>query len=166
MALPFAAVATDLRTGTTVVFRPRPGRAGRARLGSHPWRLRARDDRRPDAGLRRSDQPGAGGNVARSLGATVVIAVAIPAAAPTKAPVTPIEVAYHAITVMAAEIGRLRAREATVVITPDVGDTAYDDFFLEKNSSSRRERPPLLRRSPRSKRRSPQQQNNLDRKED
>ena len=47
-------------------------------------------------------------------------------------PSTPIEVAYHAITVMAAEIGRLRAREADVVITPNVGDTAYDDFSRKK----------------------------------
>jgi len=37
-----------------------------------------------------------------------------------------------AITVMAAEIGRLRAREADVVITPNVGDTAYDDFSRKK----------------------------------
>ena len=71
-------------------------------------------------------------DVARSLGAAVVIAVAIPAAAPAKAPATPIEVAYHAISVMAAEIGRLRAREADVVITPDVGDVAYDDFSRKK----------------------------------
>jgi hypothetical protein len=33
---------------------------------------------------------------------------------------------------MAAEIGRLRAREADVVITPDVGDVAYDDFTRKK----------------------------------
>ena len=71
-------------------------------------------------------------DVARSLGAAVVIAVAIPSAVPAKAPVTPIEVAYHAITVMAAEIGRLRAREADVVITPNVGDIAYDDFSRKK----------------------------------
>jgi NTE family protein len=45
---------------------------------------------------------------------------------------TPIEVAYHAVTLMAAEIGRLRAREADVVITPEVGDVAYDDFTRKK----------------------------------
>ena len=50
----------------------------------------------------------------------------------SKAPVTPIEVAYHAVTVMAAEIGRLRAREADVVITPEVGDIPYDDFTRKK----------------------------------
>jgi NTE family protein len=61
-----------------------------------------------------------------------VIAVAIPAAVPAKPPTNPLEVAYHAVTVMAAEIGRLRARDADVVIVPEVGDVAYDDFTRKK----------------------------------
>ena len=56
----------------------------------------------------------------------------LPPAVPVKPPQTPIEVVYHAVTVMAAEIGRLRAREADVVITPAVGDVAYDDFSRKK----------------------------------
>ena len=71
-------------------------------------------------------------DVARPRGADVVIAVAIPASPNESTPRTPIEVAYHAVTIMAAEIGRLRAREADVVIEPEVGDIAYDDFSQKK----------------------------------
>ncbi len=131
MALPFAAVATDLRTGTTVVFDRGPiARAVHASAAIPGVFVPVTIEGRTlvDGGVT-NPVPA---DVARSLGAAVVIAVAIPSAAPAKAPVTPIEVAYHAITVMAAEIGRLRAREADVVITPNVGDTAYDDFSRKK----------------------------------
>ena len=131
MALPFAAVATELRTGTTVVFQRGPiARAVHASSAIPGVFVPVTIDNRTlvDGGVT-NPVPA---DVARSLGATVVIAVAIPSAAPAKPPVTPIEVAYHAITVMAAEIGRLRAREADVVITPNVGDTAYDDFSNKK----------------------------------
>jgi NTE family protein len=131
MALPFAAVATDLRTGTTVVFSRGPiARAVHASAAIPGVFVPVTIEGRTlvDGGVT-NPVPA---DVARQLGAAVVIAVAIPSAAPAKAPVTPIEVAYHAITVMAAEIGRLRAREADVVITPDVGDTAYDDFTRKK----------------------------------
>jgi len=131
MALPFAAVATDLRTGTTVVFSSGPiARAvhASAAIPGVFVPVTIAGQTLVDGGVT-NPVPA---DVARALGAAVVIAVAIPSAAPAKAPVTPIEVAYHAITVMAAEIGRLRSREADVVITPDVGDTGYDDFSRKK----------------------------------
>jgi NTE family protein len=71
-------------------------------------------------------------DVARARGAGVVIAVAIPAAALEEQPKSPIEVALQAITIMAAEIGNLRAREADVVISPDVGRIRYNDFSQKK----------------------------------
>lgn len=71
-------------------------------------------------------------DVVRRMGADVVVAVAIPAAVPKAAPKNPIESALHAVTIMSGEIGRLRAREADVVIAPDVGDVMYDDFSQKK----------------------------------
>jgi NTE family protein len=131
MALLFAAVATELRTGETVVFDRGPAaRAVHASAAIPGVFVPVTIDGRTfvDGGVT-NPVPA---DVARRLGADVVIAVAIPAAAPAKPPATPIEVAYHAVTVMAAEIGRLRSREADVVITPDVGEVAYDDFSRKK----------------------------------
>jgi NTE family protein len=131
LALPFAAVATDLRTGETVVFDRGPvARAVHASAAIPGVFVPVTIDGRVfvDGGVT-NPVPA---DVARRLGADVVIAVAIPKAVPAKPPVTPIEVAYHAMTVMAAEIGRLRAREADVVITPDAGDVTYDDFGRKK----------------------------------
>jgi len=131
MALPFAAVATDLRTGATVVFdRGSVARAvhASAAIPGVFVPVTIEGQTLVDGGVT-NPVPA---DVARTLGADVVIAVAIPSAVPPKAPQTPIEVAYQAVTVMAAEIGRLRAREADVVITPNVGDTAYDDFSRKR----------------------------------
>ena len=71
-------------------------------------------------------------DVVRSMGADVVIAVAIPAATPSAVPTNPVAVAYQSVMIMSAEIGRLRAREADVVVTPEVGGIAYDDFTQRK----------------------------------
>ncbi len=131
LALPFAAVATDLRTGATAVFDRGPvARAVHASAAIPGVFVPVTIDGRiyVDGGV--TDPVPA--DAARKLGAQVVIAVAIPHAVPTKAPTNPIEVAHHAVTVMAAEIGRLRCREADVVIIPDVGDVAYDDFSQKK----------------------------------
>ncbi|HEY5999818.1 MAG TPA: patatin-like phospholipase family protein [bacterium] len=131
LALPYAAVATDLRTGETVVFdRGSVARAVHASAAIPGVFVPVTVDGRVlvDGGVT-NPVPA---DVARRLGADVVIAVAIPAAVPSKNPATPIETAYHAVTIMAAEIGRLRAREADVLITPDAGDVAYDDFSRKK----------------------------------
>ncbi len=66
------------------------------------------------------------------MGAEVVIAVSIPPLTRSSVPTNPVAVAYQSVTIMSAEIGRLRAREADVVVTPDVGDVAYDDFTQKK----------------------------------
>lgn len=131
MVLPFAAVATELRTGKTVVFDRGP-----AKLAVHasaaipgvfvPVVIDGRTF--VDGGV--TDPVPA--DVARKKGAVVVIAVAIPANIPRKTPDNPLEIAYHAVTLMSAEISRLRAREADVVIMPEVGDVAYDDFSQKK----------------------------------
>jgi len=131
MAVPFAAVATELRTGRTVAFDRGPvSRAVRASAAIPGVFVPVEIDGTiyVDGGV--TDPVPAG--VARRMGADVVIAVAIPADVPSKTPRGPIGVAYHAVAVMSAEIGRLRAREADVVVVPDVGDVAYDDFTQKK----------------------------------
>lgn len=131
MAVPFAAVATELRTGRTAVFRRGavapavhascaiPGVFVPVEIGGVTY---------VDGGVTNPIPA----DVAREMGAEVVIAVAIPAEVPPRTPRNPIAVAYHAATLMAAEIGRLRAREADIVISPDVGDVAYNDFSQKK----------------------------------
>ncbi|MBL7181251.1 MAG: patatin-like phospholipase family protein [Desulfobacterales bacterium] len=127
----FGAVAVDLRTGRSVIFDRGPvARAVHASCAI----------------------PGVfvpveiGGNVfvdggvtdpipvdfAQKMGAEVVIAVAIPPALPAVAPKNPIEIAFHAVTIMSSEIGVLGAKDADVVIRPDVGNVAYDDFSQKK----------------------------------
>ncbi len=69
---------------------------------------------------------------ARRLGAEVVIAVAVPAAVPERAPTNPLQIALQASAIQAAHLGRLRAAEADVLIQPAVGDVPYDDFAQKK----------------------------------
>lgn len=131
MTLPFAAVATELRTGRAAVFDSGPAsRAVHASSAVPGVFVPVVIDGKTyvDGGV--TDPVPA--DVARARGAEVVIAVAIPAEVPPKTPENPLEVAYRAVTIMSAEISRLRAREADVVITPDVGDVAYDDFTQKK----------------------------------
>jgi NTE family protein len=129
--IPYAAVATHLRTGKTVVFEKGPvARAVHAsaaipgvfvpvEIGGEVY---------VDGGVTNPVPV----DVARRAGCDVVIAVSVPAAVPSTVPKTPIEIAYHAVTMMSAEIGRLRARDADVLVEPAVGDVAYDDFTQKK----------------------------------
>ncbi len=71
-------------------------------------------------------------DVARRMGADVVIAVSIPEGAPKDRPANPVEVALHAITIMSSELGALMAKDADVVISPDVAGVAFDDFSQKK----------------------------------
>jgi NTE family protein len=131
MAVPFAAVATDLRTGSAVVFDRGPVVEAVHASCAIPGvfvPVQVGDVTLVDGGVV-EPVPAA---VARRLGATVVIAVAIPAAVPPAAPRSPLGVAYHAVTIMAAELGRLKARDADVLIEPQVGDVAYNDFSQKK----------------------------------
>jgi NTE family protein len=71
-------------------------------------------------------------DVARARGAEVVIAVAVPAAVPDRTPTSTAGVVLQSIALLTAEIQKLRAREADVVIVPEVGAVAYDDFSQKK----------------------------------
>ncbi len=131
MAIPFAAVATDLRTGSAVVFDRGPVADAVHASCAIPGvfvPVQVGEVTLVDGGVVEPVPV----SVARRLGATVVIAVAIPAAVPLTAPRSPLGVAYHAVTIMAAEMGRLKARDAEVVIEPQVGDVAYNDFSQKK----------------------------------
>lgn len=129
--IPFAAVATNLRTGKTVLFDRGPAAHAIHASAAIPGvfvPVEIGGQIYVDGGV--TDPVPA--DVVRSHGCDVVVAVAIPAAVPRSAPRTAVEVAFHAIAVMSSEIGRLRALEADVVISPDVGDVAYDDFTQKK----------------------------------
>ncbi len=131
MKVPFAAVAVDVATGRAVSFQ-----RGAVAPAIHascaipgvfvPVEIGGRTD--VDGGVV-NPVPA---DVARSMGAEVVIAVSIPSLTRSTVPTNPLAVADPSVTIMSAEIGRLRAREADVVITPDVGDVAYDDFTQKK----------------------------------
>ena len=89
-------------------------------------------------------------DVARGMGADVVIAVAIPPAVPRARPKNPLEVAFHAVTLMTAEIGRLRAREADVVVEPNLGVVGFRDFdrrreMIEAGEAAARAALPAIR---------------------
>ena len=76
--------------------------------------------------------------------------VAVPPPVPPSAPKTPVDVVLHSFTLMTAEIGRLRAKEADVVIQPDAGSVRYDDFsqkqrLLEAGSAAARQALPAIR---------------------
>jgi len=131
MKIPFAAVAVDVAAGKAVVFRRGPiapavhascaipGVFVPVRIGERTY---------VDGGVV-NPVPA---DVVRSMGADVVVAVSIPPLAPSTVPTNPLAVAYQSVTIMSAEIARLRAREADVLVSPDVGDVAYDDFTQKK----------------------------------
>jgi NTE family protein len=149
MLVPFAAVAVDLRTGETVVIDSGPaGTAVHASSAIPGVFVPVERDGRTlvDGGV--SDPVPT--DIARRKGAGVVIAVTIPADVPAVAPKSPIAVAYHAVTIMSAEIAECRVREADVVIRPDVGDVAYDDFgqkkrLIEAGAAAARKAIPAIR---------------------
>ncbi len=131
LKVPFAAVATDLQAAKTVTFTRGsvaqavhasaaiPGVFVPVTLGGRTY---------VDGGV--TDPIPA--DVARQMGADVVVAVAIPPPPPASAGGNPVQVALQAVTVMSAEIGACRAREADVVISPDAGAVAFDDFSQKK----------------------------------
>lgn len=130
-AIPFAAVAVDLRTGEPVSFTS--GSAAKAVHASAaipgvfvPVTLDGRTF--VDGGV--TDPVPV--DAVRALGAEVVIAVTIPPSVPSRAPSNPFEVAVQASAIMAAEVGRCNALGADVVVSPEVGGVAYDDFTQKK----------------------------------
>ncbi len=131
MALPFAAVAVDLRTGQPMIFSHGPVapvvHASAAIPGVFvPVTI---DGKTYVDGCVVDPVPA---DAARQLGAEVVIAVAIPPDIPQETPTNPLVIAYRAVTIMASLIGDLRSREADIVIRPEVGDVAFDDFSQKK----------------------------------
>lgn len=131
LPVPFTAVAVDLRTGAPIGFeRGSVARAVHAssaipgvfvpvEIGGHTY---------VDGGVA-SLVPT---DFARRKGAEVLIAVSISPALPATAPSTPLEIAFHAVTIMSANIGRLCSADADVTIHPDVGNVAYDDFSQKR----------------------------------
>ena len=149
MKVPFTAVAVDLMAGKTVAFERGsvaqavhascaiPGVFVPVEFGGKVY---------VDGGV--TDPIPA--DIARKQGADVVIAVAIPPGLPGKKPTNPVEVAFHAVTLMSSEIGALRAKEADVVITPQVAGVAFDDFsqkkrLIEAGEAAAREALPAIR---------------------
>lgn len=149
LPIPFAAVATDLSSGRTVVLDrgevPRAVHASAAIPGLFvpvEWNGRTLVD-----GGVTDPVPAA---IARQRGADVVIAVSIPPGISGESPRNPIQIALRAVTLMSAEIGTCRGREADVLITPEVGNIAYDDFsqkkrLLEAGSAAARAALPQIR---------------------
>lgn len=131
MQVRFGAVATELRTGRTVVFE-RGAVAPAVRASSAIPGVFVPVDIEGvtyvDGGV--TDPIPA--DVARRMGAEVVIAVAIPAEVPKTTPSNPLAVAYQAVSLMSAEIASCRGAEADVLIVPQVGDVPFDDFAQKK----------------------------------
>jgi len=131
MAVTFGAVAADLRTGQSVIFDRGPvARAVHASCAIPGVFIPVEIGGKifVDGGV--TDPIPV--DFAVKKGAEVVIAVAIPPVIPPVAPKNPIEVAFHAITIMSYEIGVLGVKNADVVIRPDIGNVAYDDFTQKK----------------------------------
>jgi len=131
MALPFAAVAVELRTGQPMIFTQGPvAPAVHASAAIPGVFVPVTIDGKAyvDGGVVDPVPVDA----ARKLGAEVVIAVVIPPDIPQETPTNPLVIAYRAVTIMASLIGDLRAREADIVIRPEVGEVAFDDFSQKK----------------------------------
>jgi NTE family protein len=131
LALPFAAVAVDLRTGQPMIFTQGPVVSAVHASAAIPGvfvPVTIDGKTYVDGGV--VDPVPA--DAARKLGAEVVIAVAIPPDIPQDTPTNPVVIAYRAVTIMASLIGDLRSHEADVVIRPDVGNAAFDDFSQKK----------------------------------
>lgn len=127
LAIPFAAVATDLQTGETIPLTS--GSVSRAVHASAsipgvfvPTNIDGRTF--VDGGVTAPVPAG----IARRMGAEVVIAVSIPKVIPPAAPHNPLGIALQSVSIMSSEIDRCRSQEADVVITPLVGEVAFDDF--------------------------------------
>ena len=131
MKIPYGAVAVDLRTGQAVLFDRGPvARAVHASCAIPGVFVPVEIGGKlfVDGGV--TDPIPV--DFAVKKGADVIVAVAISPALPPVAPKNPIEVMFHAITIMSSEIGVLGAKNADVVIHPDVGNVAYDDFTQKK----------------------------------
>ena len=127
LPIPFRCVATDLEKGASVVLDHGPlGPALRASMAMpgtfDPVRLGGR--LLSDGGILN----GVPVDVARAMGADVVIAVSFRATERAKPPETIGAVASRAIDLMMQDLEKPRLRQADVVILPDVEDFKSSDF--------------------------------------
>lgn len=133
MKIPFAAVATNLKTGEAVVLDKGPvGRAVRASSSIpgvfspviHNGLLLV------DGGVVDNVPV----DVARNMGAEFVIAVTIPKAV-EKGEVDKVwEIVLQSINIMTSEISKMNAAGADIVIEPQVGDIGMMDFDQKKRA--------------------------------
>ncbi len=131
MPVRFGAVATELRTGRTVVFEQGSVAQGVRASAAIPGvfvPVEIGGELYVDGGV--SDPVPA--DAVRARGAEVVIAVAIPAAVRDRAPSTQVGIVLQSIAILSSRLQEMRAREADVVLVPEVGDVAYDDFTQKK----------------------------------
>ncbi|HRD90440.1 MAG: patatin-like phospholipase family protein [Candidatus Accumulibacter sp.] len=130
---PFAAVATDLHSGESIVFRS--GNTGMAVRASaavpgvfQPVKVSGREY--VDGGLSSLIPVRA----ARQMGSDVVIAVDI-SARPAGQPVrSTLEILLQTFTIMGQSLARYELREADVVIQPQVGNIGSTDFQARHDS--------------------------------
>lgn len=130
---PFAAVATDLRSGESVVFRT--GNTGMAVRASatvpgifQPVTIHGREYL--DGGLTSLIPVRA----ARQMGADVVIAVDI-SARPGNQPVRgTLDILLQTVTIMGQSLARYELKEADVVIRPAVGGVGSADFLARHDA--------------------------------
>ena len=131
MQIPFAAVATDLKTGTAVVLRDQGDVpfAIRASCAIPGWYVPVRDDQGRqlvDGGL----VAVVPSSIARSLGADIVIAVDVNAAGATFVgpPTSIVGVMLHAMLVVQKTASHYQLSLADHVIKPQVGHIRWDEM--------------------------------------
>jgi NTE family protein len=130
---PFAAVATDLHSGESVVFRT--GNTGMAVRASstvpgvfQPVQIKNREY--VDGGLSSLIPVRA----ARQMGSDVVIAVDISAKPDGKPTRSTLDILLQTVTIMGQNLARYELKEADIVIRPQVGSVGSTDFQARYDS--------------------------------
>ncbi len=131
LAIPFVAVATDLVTGEEVVLDRGPVAPAVHASSAIPGVFRP-----VDLGGRTLVDGGTVDPIpvrpARERGADVVIAVDIGKEIPGEEPGNFASISLRSLAILKRELGRYKAAEADVVISPKVGDTSPFDFSKRK----------------------------------
>lgn len=131
LKVPFYAVAADLNTGEPVIFGSGPiSKAIRASC-SIPGvftPLSYNNRQLIDGGVLGNIAP----EVARQNGANLIIAVSIDKSTQNKDTDTIVGITLQAIAIMSSKIDSYKAKEADVLISPEVGDVGTMDFTQKK----------------------------------
>lgn len=129
--IPYYAVSADLNSGEPVIFSSGPvAKAVRASC-SIPGvftPLNYQNRLLVDGGVLGNIAP----EVARQHGANIVIVVSIGKTVANKDTKTIIGITMQAIDIMSSNIDRYKAKEADVLISPEVGDVGTTDFTQKK----------------------------------